>query len=99
MEKDQLKQAVRHLAFDVYHFRCYRRLHHEGRLSACAPAVSQAVRYSLLLHVRVLLNFFTGPPRKDDCWVGHFKEFAGIEVAHKSGTLTPTRGAKNWLCS
>jgi hypothetical protein len=74
----ELKKAVTHLAFDVYHFRCYARLHREGQLQGCAPTVSQAVIYALLLHLRLLLDFFYGPPMKDDFWVGHFNVLPGF---------------------
>jgi hypothetical protein len=65
------KKAMAHLAFEVYHFRCYRRLYGNPRLAA---VVEQAVRYSLLLHVRVLLGFFSKPKwtPSDDCWIGDF---------------------------
>lgn len=52
------KKAVVHLAFEVYHFRCYRRLFGNSRL---IPVARQAVIYSLLLHERVLLGFFSEP--------------------------------------
>lgn len=93
-DRDELKQAVKDLAFDAHHFRCYVRLHREGRLSTCSPAVAQAVRYSLLLHMRVLLNFFSGPPKQDDCWVGHFTIFSGVEKEFNLGVLTPTDDAR-----
>jgi hypothetical protein len=89
-DEDQLKKAVKYLAFDVHHFRCYARLHREGRLRACAPTVGQAVLYSLLLHFRLLLDFFYGPPRFDDCWAGHFRVFPGFAAAFPSEILEPT---------
>src|ERR1039458_9693808 len=53
------KKAVTDLAFEVYHFRCYSRLYRDSQL---ALVLRQAVIYSLLLHVRVLLGFFSGRP-------------------------------------
>jgi hypothetical protein len=87
--EEQLKQAVEHLAFDVQHFRCYVRLHREGQLRKCSPTVSQAVIYSLLLHLRLLLDFFYGPPRYDDCWVGHFRSLPGFAAKFPSEILVP----------
>lgn len=80
------KKAVTDLAFEVYHFRCYSRLYRDGHL---APVVRQAVIYSLLLHVRVLLGFFSGPPVEDDCWMG---DFVTDTAARKK--LTPSSKAK-----
>jgi hypothetical protein len=86
---NDLEEALKHLAFDVHHFRAYARLHREGSLSACSPLIAQGVRYSLLLHFRLLLGFFNTKPWRDDRWVGHFRQFPGIEESFKSGPLTP----------
>jgi len=83
-DKDQLKKAVEHLAFEVQHFRCYARLHRENRLGASTPTVAQAVRYSLLLHFRLLLDFFYGRAQSDDCSVDHFKALPGFAAAFGS---------------
>ena len=80
------KKAVSDLAFEVYHFRCYSRLYRDGRL---ASVVRQAVIYSLLLHVRILLGFFSGPPVQDDCWMGDF-----VTDTDARKKLTPSSGAK-----
>lgn len=71
--EDQLKDAVREFAFDVQHFRCYVKMHRSGMLNG-HPSVAQAVRYSLLLHLRVVLDFFYGPTRQDGVGVGHFRK-------------------------
>jgi hypothetical protein len=85
-----LEEALKHLAFDVHHFRSYACLYREGALASCSPLIAQGVRYSLLLHFRVLLNFFNAPPRRDDNrWVGNFRQFSRIEELFKSGVLTP----------
>jgi hypothetical protein len=80
------KKAVIDLAFEVYHFRCYSRLYRNGHL---AGVVRQAVIYSLLLHVRVLLGFFSRPPRQDDCWMGDF-----VTDTNARKKLTPSNAAK-----
>jgi hypothetical protein len=77
--KAELEKAVKELAFDVQHYRCYARLYREGDLRKCSPTVEHAVRYSLLLHFRLLLDFFYAQPEDDDCCVDHFRvlpEFA-----------------------
>ena len=66
--REELPQIVEALAFEAYHFRCYLRMYRERRFS-------QATNYTLLLHLRVLIDFFYGPPLRDDCWVGHFRDF------------------------
>ncbi len=85
-----LKKAVTHLAFDVQHFRCYLDLHRNTKLQRTSPAACQAVRYSLLLHLRLLLNFFYGRPREDDCCIRHFKMLPGFSAAFPSNSLFPT---------
>ena len=80
------KKAVTDLAFEVYHFRCYSRLYRDSQL---ALVLRQAVIYSLLLHVRVLLGFFSGRPVQDDCWMG---DFVTDTAARKK--LTPSSAAK-----
>jgi hypothetical protein len=70
---DELKKAVKEIAFDMQHFRCYVEMHRAGKLLR-HRTISQAVVYSLLLHLRVLLAFFYGPVSRDDVWVGDFGE-------------------------
>lgn len=74
---EELAKAVSHLAFDSFHFQFYGR-HLNDRSS---PAAQQAVRYSLLLHFRVLWDFFYEPPIKDDCAVVHFRVFPEVKAA------------------
>jgi hypothetical protein len=71
-DKKQLKKALKEFAFDVQHFRCYVQMHRNGTLDG-HPTTGQAVRYALLLHMRVLLDFFYGPTREDGVGVGHFR--------------------------
>jgi len=78
LDKVELRKSLDHLAFDVQHFRCYIDLRNNSRLGQLCPAARQAVVYSLLLHLRLLLDFFYGPPRLDDCWVGHFRVLPGF---------------------
>jgi hypothetical protein len=91
---NDLEEALKHLAFDAHHFRAYSRLHREGSLSACSPLIAQGIRYSLLLHFRVLTNFFSGPPQRDDRWVGDFTQFFSEEL-RRSGALTPNPKLKD----
>lgn len=70
---DELKKALKEIAFDMQHFRCYVALSGQRGLLRY-PTVHQAVVYSLLLHLRVLLGFFYVPPKHDDVWVWHFGE-------------------------
>jgi hypothetical protein len=64
-QKEALRGSLSHLAFEFHHFRTYRRLlqsglrHSHGPL---CPAVRQAVIYALLLHFRLLIEFFYDPP-------------------------------------
>jgi hypothetical protein len=88
--KAELIKAVTHLAFDVQHFRCYADLHKKAKLRQACPAASQAAVYALLLHLRLLLDFFYGQPRMDDCCVGHFGVLPGFSAAFPQ-ILSPTR--------
>jgi hypothetical protein len=84
--KTELEKAVKELAFDVQHFRCYARLYREGSLRKCAPTVEQAVRCSLLFHFRLLLDFFYAHPSNDDCCADHFRVLPGFAATFR---LTP----------
>jgi hypothetical protein len=86
----ELKKAVVHLAFDVHHFRCYVELHETTNIRQICPAASQAVVYSLLLHLRLLLDFFYGPAKKDDCCVEHFRVLTGFSAAFPPNIVSPT---------
>lgn len=88
-DEAQLKEALKHLAFDVYHYRCYSRLQREGRLQTCPPVLMQAVFYALLLHLRLLLDFLYKQPKNDDIWVGHFRVFPEFDAAFPSPILDP----------
>ena len=73
-----LRLAVNHLAFDMFHFRFYsERYQKEAMHNACF----QAMIYSLILHFRVLLHFFYGTPQNDDCCAEHFRILPGFEEA------------------
>src|ERR1035438_7893970 len=69
---DELKKAVEHLAFETQHFRCYSKLYKSADLSRLSDAATQAVQYALLLHLRLLIDFFYGEAKQDDCHVDHF---------------------------
>lgn len=93
-DRTELVKAAYHLAFDIHHFRFYARLLKEGRITAFGPAVHQAFLYSLLLHFRVLLDFFYREPVHDDCWVGHFKALPEFAAAFPSAIHAPPVGAR-----
>jgi hypothetical protein len=91
---DELKKAVEHLAFEMHHFRCYRKLDRSADLSRFSSAASQAVRYALLLHLRLLIDFFYGEPKQDDCHVGHFNILDGFEGAFPASVHLHSAQAK-----
>lgn len=67
--EQDLEKAAKHIAFEAYHFHRYASLY----LDLESPILRQAVRYALLLHFRVLLDFFfLLEPRLDDCAVSSF---------------------------
>lgn len=82
--EEKLKEAANRAAFEMYYFRYYAHLYREDPqqkdlTKAFGAVVRGAVENSLLLHLRILLEFFytdPGPPKRDhnDCWVGHFIE-------------------------
>jgi hypothetical protein len=76
-----LRLAVNHLAFDMFHFRLYADRYLKYERNAEHRSCYQAMIYSLLLHFRVLLHFFYGNPRKDDCCAEHFRMLPGFEAA------------------
>jgi len=94
-DRTELAIAAHHLAFDIHHFRFYARLHKEGRLTAFGPAVHQAFLYSLLLHFRILLDFFYKEPLQDDCCVGHFRALPEFEAAFPPAMYIPPVGARD----
>ena len=68
--ESELPIAVKHLAFDLFYFGLYRSLIKDFMFVLTNPAASQAITYALLLHFRVILDFFyTTQPIKDDCCV------------------------------
>jgi hypothetical protein len=93
-EKEELEHAVRDIAFDIYHFRLYVKLHRNGKLWACSPTTNQAIIYSLLLHFRILLDFFYKEPTRDDCWVGHFRVLEGFAAAFPPEIHVAPNGAR-----
>src|ERR1017187_2320395 len=77
---DELKKAVEHLSFEMQHFRCYNKLYTNGDLSRFSGAARLAVRYALLLHLRLLVDFFYMGAEQDDCHVDHFNVLDGFEA-------------------
>ena len=77
---DELKKAVEHLSFETQHFRCYCELYRNADLSRFSAAAHQAVLYALLLHLRLLFDFFYGGAKQDDCNVDHFNVLDGFEA-------------------
>jgi hypothetical protein len=76
----ELKLGVESLAFDVYHYRCYSRLQRERVLARC-PTISQGMNYTLLIHLRVIVDFFFKPAQQDDLCVSHFTDLPGFNVS------------------
>jgi hypothetical protein len=88
---DELTKAAEHIAFEIQHFRCYAILHNDPALRAVSPAASQAVGYALLLHLRVLIEFFFCEPEQDDCHVVHFHALPGFTAAFPPYTHERTK--------
>lgn len=79
---DELKKAVEHLSFEMQHFRCYSKLHRNAEFARFGGATHQAVGYALLLHLRLLIDFFYREAQQgDDCKVDHFNVLDGFEAA------------------
>jgi hypothetical protein len=78
---DELTKAAEHLAFEILHFRSYTVLKNNQELRAICPTASQAIGYALLLHLRVLIEFFYCEPEQDDCHVAHFRALPGFTAA------------------
>lgn len=72
LNENHLMQTCKTLAFEVQQFRCYVSMHRNGSLDG-HPTAGQAVRYALLIHMRVLLDFFFGSTRDDGVGVRHFR--------------------------
>jgi hypothetical protein len=49
------------------------------------------VIYSLLLHLRVLVDFFFVAPKSDDCRVGHFRSLPAFEAAFPGKITVPSQ--------
>jgi hypothetical protein len=78
---DELVKAAEHIAFEVHHFRSFAVLKNNQELRALCPAATQAVGYALLLHLRVLIEFFFCEAEQDDCHVDHFRSLPGFTTA------------------
>jgi hypothetical protein len=74
-----LRSAVNHLAFDMFHFKHYAATHQTLLHDANHRVCYQATIYSMLLHFRVFLHFFYGQPKRDDCCAEHFRILPGFE--------------------
>ena len=76
-----LRLAVNHLAFDMFYFRLYAERYPQYQSNGEDRACYQTMIYALLLHFRVLLHFFYGTPKNDDCCAEHFRILPGFEAA------------------
>lgn len=74
MTRKDLCNALEHLAFEVHHFQCFSKLYKNRKLARMCPAATQAVHYALLIHMRLLLEFFFIKPKRDDVSVMHFAD-------------------------
>ena len=88
--ESELPIAVKHLAFDLFYFGLYRSLIKDFMFVLTNPAASQAITYALLLHFRVILDFFyTTQPIKDDCCVTHFIQLSPAFKANFPAVVRP----------
>src|SRR5580658_8679977 len=78
---DELSKAAEHIAFEILHFRSYGVLKSSRELRTFCPAATQAVGYALLLHLRVLIEFFFCEAEQDDCHADHFRFLPGFGAA------------------
>jgi hypothetical protein len=90
----ELTKAVEHLAFEMQHFRCYSKLHGNDDLARLCPAARQAVMYALLLHLRLLIDFFYKDATQDDCTVDHFNILDGFQAKFPASIHTNDANVK-----
>ena len=84
----ELMKAVRHQAFETWMFRCLTRIRRDG-LPIPDGTARQALGYALLIHIRVLADFFYSRSSSfDDCHIHHFNAIPNFETV-----LPPTRYA------
>jgi hypothetical protein len=98
---DEQVKAAKHIAFEIHHFRCYSELKNSGELRTLCPAASQAVGYALLMHLRVLIDFFFSAAEQDDFHVDQFRSQPGFDAAFPPSlrmrtTKTAVVDPKNW---
>src|ERR1700682_5934308 len=89
IDRTELAKAAYHAAFDIHHFRFQARLLKEGRLTTFHPATSQSFLYSLLLHFRLLLDFFYRDPRGTIVGVCHFRMLPEFSAAFPPAIHVP----------
>jgi hypothetical protein len=93
---ETLRKSLPDLAFEFHHFRAYQRLLLESALHShgpLCPATRQAVIYALLLHFRLLIDFFYGSPELDDLAAAHFSALLGF----KAGFLETLTAKPEWV--
>jgi hypothetical protein len=93
---ETLRNSLSDLAFEFHHFRAYQRLLQESALHShgpLCPATRQAVIYALLLHLRLLIDFFYGSPGQDDLPAAHFSTLVGFRV----GFLETLTAKPEWI--
>lgn len=76
-----LKMAARYIAFELYHFRLLVTLYRDRAEVFAGGLNRQVYEYSLLLHLRILLDFFYTRPRLQDMGVNHFRVLPAFDVA------------------
>jgi hypothetical protein len=84
-----LVEAAHTICFEMFHLRYYVATYdntpekHRFR-AAFGERVGQAYEYALLLHLRVLLDFFYRKPKhyQDDVWVGHFNQLNNFSISY-----------------
>jgi hypothetical protein len=79
---DELIKGAENIAFEIFHFRSFAVLKNSRELRTICPAATQAIGYALLLHLRVLMEFFyCEPEQHDDCRVVHFRVLPSFMTA------------------
>jgi hypothetical protein len=71
LDRKRLELALVDLAFEFYHFEFDERWFLNSARIAC-PGERQAIQYSWLTHLRVLIDFFYTRPKHDDIVVSDF---------------------------
>jgi hypothetical protein len=98
-----LTKAAETICFEMFHLRYYADLYTKtkgkGRRfrTVYGERIGQAFEYSLLLHLRVLLDFFFKEPKGDDVGVSDFDALPGFDQAFPATLRKASNGV--WTVS